>query len=57
MRNPFKKSSNKTPEGEPLERVGSGYFAWANKLVIIAALVTFLVIILVLSASADLVIR
>jgi regulator of protease activity HflC (stomatin/prohibitin superfamily) len=51
MRNPFKKSSNKTPEGEPLERVGSGYSAWTNKIVIIAALVTFLVVILVLTES------
>jgi regulator of protease activity HflC (stomatin/prohibitin superfamily) len=51
MRNPFKKSSNKTPEGEPLERIGSGYSAWTNKLVIITALITFLVIILVLTES------
>ena len=51
MRNPFKKSSNKTPEGEPLERIESGYSAWTNKLVIITALITFLVIILVLTES------
>ena len=50
MKNPFKKS-NKTPEGEPLERVGSGPAIGSKKLVIIAALVTFIVIILVISAS------
>ena len=50
MKNPFKKS-NKTPEGEPLEHVGSGPAIGSKKLVIIAALVTFIVIILVISAS------
>jgi len=50
MRNPFKKS-NKTPEGEPLEHVGSGPAIGPKKLVIIAALVTFIVIILVISES------
>ena len=50
MRNPFKKS-NKTPEGEPLEYVGSGPAIGSKKLVIIAALVTFIVIILVISES------
>ena len=50
MRNPFKKS-NKTPEGEPLEHVGSGPAIGSKKLVIIAALVTFIVIILVISES------
>src|SRR5215475_4346428 len=51
MKNPFKKSdNNKTPEGEPLERVGSSS-RWPNKLVIIAALATFIVIILVISES------
>jgi len=47
MRNPFKKS-NKTPE-EPLEHVGRDLVTSSKKLVIIAPLVTFIVIILVIS--------
>jgi hypothetical protein len=38
MRNPFKKSNNKTPEGEPLERIGD-LVPSSKKLVIIAAMV------------------
>ena len=53
MKNPFKKSrNNKTPEGEPLERMRARYVKGPNKLVIIAALATFIVIILVISESA-----
>jgi regulator of protease activity HflC (stomatin/prohibitin superfamily) len=48
MRNPFKKS-NKTPEGKPLEHVGRDLVTSSKKLVIIAPLVTFIVIILVIS--------
>ena len=55
MRNPFKKSNNKTPEGEPLEHVGRDLVTSSKKLVIIAALVTFIVIILVISESVVLV--
>ena len=50
MRNPFKKS-NKTPEGEPLEHVGRDLVTSSKKLVIIAPLATFIVIILVISES------
>jgi prohibitin 2 len=50
MRNPFKKSDNKTPEGEPLERIG-GLVPSSKKLVIIAAMVTFITIIFVISES------
>ena len=35
MRNPFKKSNNKTSEGEPLERIGD-LVPSSKKLVIIA---------------------
>ncbi|MFZ0325779.1 MAG: SPFH domain-containing protein, partial [Nitrososphaeraceae archaeon] len=52
MKNPFKKSdNNKTPEGEPLEHVGSGSGVGSKKLLIIAAMATFIVIILVMSES------
>ena len=51
MRNPFKKSNNTTPEGEPLEHVGSGSAMGPKKLVIIATITTFIVIILVMSES------
>ena len=51
MRNPFKKSNNKTPEGEPLEHVGSGSAMGPKKLVIIATITTLIVIILVMSES------
>ena len=51
MKNPFKKSDNKTPEGEPLEHVGSGSVMGPKKLVIIATITTFIVIILVMSES------
>jgi prohibitin 2 len=50
MGNPFKKSDNKTPEGEPLERIG-GLVPSSKKLVIIAAMVTFIIIIFVISES------
>jgi prohibitin 2 len=50
MRNPFKKSDNMTPEGEPLERIG-GLVPSSKKLVIIAAMVTFITIIFVISES------
>jgi prohibitin 2 len=50
MRNPFKKSDNKTPEGEPLELIG-GLVPSSKKLVIIAAMVTFIIIIFVISES------
>ena len=51
MKNPFKKKSDshKTPEGEPLEHGGSG--VGSKKLVIIATIATFIVIILVISQS------
>ena len=55
MRNPFKKSNNKTSEGEPLEPVGRDLVTSSKKLVIIAALVTFIVIILVISKSVAIV--
>jgi regulator of protease activity HflC (stomatin/prohibitin superfamily) len=53
LKNPFKKSANnkRTPEGEPLEPVGSGLVRGSNKLLIIAAIVTFIIIILVMSES------
>ena len=52
MKNPFKKKSdNKTPEGEPLEHVGSGSVIGPKKLLIIATITTFIVIILVISES------
>ena len=52
MKNPFKKKSdNKTPEGEPLEHVGSGLVRGSNKLLIIASIATFIIIILVMSES------
>ena len=55
MRNPFKKSNNKTPEGEPLEPVGRDLVTSSKKLVIISTLVTFIVIILVISESVAIV--
>ena len=52
LKNPFKKShNNKTPEGEPLENVGSGSFLGSKKLLIITAIATFIVIIIVMSES------
>ncbi|MFZ0328269.1 MAG: prohibitin family protein [Nitrososphaeraceae archaeon] len=52
LKNPFKKSHNdKTPEGEPLENVGSGSFLGSKKLLIIAAIATFIVIIILMSES------
>ena len=54
MKNPFKRSDNndkRTPEGEPLEHVGSGSVLGSKKLVIVAAIATFIVIILVMSES------
>ena len=49
MKNPFKRSDNndeRTPEGEPLEHVGSGSVLGSKKLVLVAAIATFAVIIL-----------
>ena len=53
MKNPFKRSGNnkRTPEGEPLEPVGSGLVRGSNKLLIIAAIATFIIIILIMSES------
>ena len=55
MRNPFKRSGKsydrRTPEGEPLEYVGSRSFMGLNKLKILAAVITFIIIIVILSES------
>src|ERR1044072_2447452 len=55
MRNPFKRFGKsydrRTPEGEPLEYVGSRSFMGLNKLKILAAIITFIVIIVILSES------
>src|SRR5919205_724474 len=55
MRNPFKRSGKsydrRTPEGEPLEYVGSRSVMGLNKLKILAAIITFVVIIVILSES------
>ncbi|HJT46812.1 MAG TPA: prohibitin family protein [Nitrososphaeraceae archaeon] len=55
MRNPFKRSGKsydrRTPEGEPLEYVGSRSFTGLNKLKILAAIITFIIIIVILSES------
>jgi prohibitin 2 len=55
MRNPFKRSGKsydrRTPEGEPLEYVGSRSIMGLNKLKILAAIITFVVIIVILSES------
>ena len=55
MRNPFKRSGKsydrRTPEGEPLEYVGSRSFTGLNKLKILAARITFIIIIVILSES------
>jgi prohibitin 2 len=55
MRNPFKRSGKsydrRTPEGEPLEYVGSRSFMGLNKLKILAAIITFIIIIVILSES------
>ena len=52
MRNPFRRSENRrTPEGEPLEHIGSSFAVKSKKLTIIAALVTFIVIIVLMSES------
>ena len=54
LKNPFKRSDNndkRTPEGEPLEHVGSGSVMGSKKLVIVAVMATFIVIILVMSES------
>src|ERR1051326_4301951 len=52
MRNPFRRSENRrTPEGEPLEHTGSSFAVKSNKLKIIAAIVTFIVIIVLMSES------
>jgi len=52
MRNPFRRSENRrTPEGEPLEHTGSSFAVKSKKLTIIAALVTFIVIIVLMSES------
>jgi prohibitin 2 len=55
MRNPFKRSGKsydrRTPEGEPLEYTGSRSVMGLNKLKILAAIITFIVIIVILSES------
>src|SRR5438552_13073758 len=52
MRNPFRRSENRrTPEGEPLEHTGSSFAVKSKKLTIIAAIVTFIVIIVLMSES------
>src|ERR1043165_7421179 len=55
MRNPFKRSGKsydrRTPEGEPLEYVGSRSILSPKKLKILAAIVTFIVIVIVMSES------
>ncbi|MFL6413241.1 MAG: prohibitin family protein [Nitrososphaeraceae archaeon] len=55
MRNPFKRSGKsydrRTPEGEPLEYTGSRSIMGLNKLKILAAIITFIVIIVILSES------
>src|SRR5919109_1882775 len=55
MRNPFKRSGKsydrRTPEGEPLEYVGSRSFMGLNKLKILAAIITFVIIIVIISES------
>jgi len=52
MRNPFRRSENRrTPEGEPLEHIGSSFAVKSKKLTIIAAIVTFIVIIVLMSES------
>ena len=55
MRNPFKRSGKsydrRTPEGEPLEYVGSRSFMGLNKLKILAAIITFVIIVVILSES------
>src|SRR5919204_1252985 len=55
MRNPFKRFGKsydrRTPEGEPLEYTGSRSIIGLNKLKILAAIITFIVIIVILSDS------
>ena len=56
MRNPFKKTGKpydrRTPDGEPLEYTGqSGSILGSNKLKILAGIVTFIIIIIVMSES------
>lgn len=56
MRNPFKKTGKpydrRTPDGEPLEYTGqSGSILGSNKLKILAGVVTFIIIIIVMSES------
>src|ERR671931_356463 len=55
MRNPFKRSGKsydrRTPEGEPLEYTGSRSIMGLNKLKILAAIITFIVIIVIMSES------
>src|SRR5438067_12412761 len=53
MKNPFKRRSEnrRTPEGEPLEHIGSSFAVKSKKLAIIAAIVTFIVIIVLMSES------
>jgi hypothetical protein len=52
MRNPFKRSGKsydrRTPEGEPLEYVGSRSVMGLNKLKILAAIITFVVMLVLL---------
>src|ERR671937_881514 len=55
MRNPFKRFGKsygrRTPEGEPLEYTGSRSIMGLNKLKILAAIITFIVIIVIMSES------
>jgi len=53
MKNPFKRAreNRRTPDGEPLEYTGSTSTLSSNKLKIIAAIVTFIVIIVLMSES------
>jgi prohibitin 2 len=56
MRNPFKRTGKpydrRTPDGEPLEYTGqSGSILGSNKLKILAGIVTFIIIIIVMSES------
>jgi regulator of protease activity HflC (stomatin/prohibitin superfamily) len=56
MKNPFKRSAKpydrRTPDGEPLEYTGqSGSILGSNKLKILAGIVTFIIIIIIMSES------
>ena len=55
MRNPFKRQGNpygrRTPEGEPLDIQDIRIHLGSNKLKILAGIVTFIVIVIVMSES------